>query len=241
MSFLIFRPQAKCLASVQAFEKAGIDAIACGLIDTQLDQLAIQALPQKISQVVAETLIIVTSTVAAEQCVLYQALWPTQIQFFAVGQSTADILTHAGLTVIVPSEARSEGLLSLPQLTKVTNKQIIIVKGYGGRELLAETLSERGAIVREWALYKRVSLPNPFCTRQWHTEQIQCIIATSGEVIDAAFKHYAANWLKTKLWIVVSQRTAEIAQQHGITQIHISDNASDQALIHSAKRTLEGF
>jgi len=29
---------------------------------------------------------------------------------FAVGQSTADILTHAGLNAIVPIEARSEGL-----------------------------------------------------------------------------------------------------------------------------------
>lgn len=238
MSFLIFRPQAKCLSSVHAFEKEGLDAIACGLIDTELDTQALAQLPQKIAQLGSASLIIVTSTVAAEQCVKFKALWPVQVQFYAVGESSANILRIAGLTAIVPAEARSEGLLALPQLHNVAGKSVTIIKGFGGRELLAETLSSRGANVDEWPLYKRVSLSSPFCTRQWHTEQIQCIIATSGEVIDAAFNCYAAHWLKTKLWIVVSQRTADIATEYGITQIQISDSASDNALIHSAKRTL---
>lgn len=238
MSFLLFRPQTKCFSSAQAFEKAGLDAVVCGLIDTVLDANAIKALAPKISQLNAATLVIVTSTVAAEQCAKFNTLWPLKTQFFAVGDSTATILKQAGFSTMVPREARSEGLLALPELTTVKNQQVIIVKGFGGRELLAETLCARGAQVTEWDLYSRVELPQPFCTRQWHTEQIQCIIATSGEVIAAAFNHYAAAWLKTRLWIVVSQRTAEIALQHGIKKIQISDSASDQALIASARRAL---
>ncbi|MDP5029669.1 uroporphyrinogen-III synthase [Paraglaciecola sp.] len=235
MSFLIFRPQAKCVSSAQAFANEGLNAVACGLIDTELDEQALAALPHHIAQLSTQSLVIVTSTVAAEQCVLFKSMWPSQVQFFAVGQSTADILNQAGLTAIVPTEARSEGLLALPMLNDVADKTVIIIKGFGGRELLADTLTLRGAKVREWALYKRVALAKPFCTRQWHHEQIQCIIATSGEVIAAAFNHYAASWLQTKLWIVVSERTADIAYQFGITQVQISDSASDQALIKSAK------
>jgi uroporphyrinogen-III synthase len=235
VSFLLLRPQAKCHSSVAAFTAAGLHAVACGLIDTQLSAQAIAALPQKISLLDADSLIIVTSTVAAQQCLALHALWPTGLQFFAVGQSTAEILQQANFNTLVPADARSEGLLGLAQLADVTGKKVVIIKGYGGRELLADTLTARGAQVSEWELYKRVNVLQPLNTHQWRTEQIQCIIATSGEVIAAAFKAFSASWLQTKLWIVVSQRTADIARQHGVTQIKISENASDQALITSAK------
>ena len=62
------------------------------------------------------------------------------------------------------------------------------------------------------------------------------LMATSGEVIDAAFNYFEASWLKTVNWIVVSQRTAEIASRLGVTQIDISRDASDQALIQCAQQ-----
>ena len=238
MSFLLLRPQAKCHSSAEAFKEAGLDAVACGLIDTQLNPQAIAALPQKITNLPTDALLIVTSTVAAQQCAKLHSLWPAGLQFFAVGQSTAEILRQASFATIVPDEARSEGLLALPQLTDVEGKPIIIVKGFGGRELLADTLSDRGAAVSEWELYLRVEVDQPLYTRPWQAEQIQCIIATSGEVIAAAFKTFSASWLKTKLWLVVSQRTADIATQYGVSQIKVSDNASDEALINSAKQIL---
>jgi uroporphyrinogen-III synthase len=236
VSFLLLRPQAKCHSSVAAFKAAGLDAVACGLIDTQLSSEDIAALPQKIASLSTDSLIIVTSTVAAQQCLDFREVWPVGLQFFAVGQSTADILQQANFDTIVPVDARSEGLLGLVQLADVTDKKIVIIKGFGGRELLADTLTSRGGQVSEWELYKRVDVVEPLNTHQWRAEQIQCIIATSGEVISAAFKAFSASWLKTKLWIVVSQRTADIAKQYGITQIEISENASDQALITSAKQ-----
>lgn len=238
MSFLILRPQAKCQSSADAFAQAGLNAVACGLIDTQLDQQALNDLPAKVAALAAHSLVIVTSTVAAEQCVLLKSQWPATVAFFAVGQSSADILAKANLPATVPLEARSEGLLALPQLQDITNQSVVIIKGYGGRELLADTLRARGALVSEWELYQRVFIHSYLSTRQWQTEQIQCIIATSGEVISAAFKTFSADWLKTKLWIVVSERTADITARFGVQmkQISISQNASDQALIDSATR-----
>jgi uroporphyrinogen-III synthase len=239
VTFLLLRPQAKCQASAEAFKQANISAVACGLIDTVIDNDAISQLPAKVagllSHDVKHVYVIVTSTVAAEQCVLMKSQWPESITFFAVGASTGHILQKAGLAVVVPQEARTEGLLNLTQLNHVDNQNIIIMKGFGGRELLHDTLVSRGAEVAQWEVYKRVKLNSPVSTQDWHPVQIRCIIATSGEVIQAAFEYFEASWLKSLNWIVVSQRTAEIASKLGVTKIDISLDASDQALIQCAQ------
>ena len=236
MTFLLLRPQAKCQASAQAFKQANLSAVACGLIDTVLDDEAISQLPSKIASLSSNVYVIVTSTVAAQQCVLMTNQWPNNVCFFAVGASTGDILQKAGFTVVVPQEARTEGLLALPQLNHIVNQRIVIMKGGGGRELLNDSLVIRGAKVTEWEVYKRVKLDSPVSTQDWREEQIRCIIATSGEVIEAAFDFFDAGWLKTLNWIVVSQRTADIASKLGVTQIDISRDASDQALIQCAQQ-----
>lgn len=239
MTFLLLRPQAKCQASAFAFNQAGLSTVACGLIDTVLDTNAISQLPAKIGSLSnhneTQIYVIVTSTVAAQQCVLMKNQWPQNACFFAVGASTGEILTNAGYAVVVPQEARTEGLLALPQLNQVTDQHIVIMKGFGGRELLHDTLVNRGAKVAEWELYKRVSIQAPVSTQDWREEQISCIIATSGEVIQSAFHFFEMDWLKTLNWIVVSQRTADIASELGVTHINISRDASDQALIQCAQ------
>jgi uroporphyrinogen-III synthase len=240
VTFLLLRPQAKCQASAQAFSQAGLSAVACGLIDTVVDEEAIGQLPAKIADLrnheEKNIYVIVTSTVAAQQCVLMKNQWPRNVCFFAVGASTGHILHIAGLEVVVPKEPRTEGLLALPQLTQVVNQSVIIMKGFGGRELLRDVLISRGAKVAEWEVYKRVKLDSPVFTQDWRAKQIRCIIATSGEVIQAAFEYFEASWLKTLNWIVVSQRTADIASKLGVTQVDISRDASDQALIQCAQQ-----
>lgn len=240
MTFLLLRPQAKCQASAQAFKLANLSAVACGLIDTVLDDDAIKQLPAKIAKLhhhaTKDVYVIVTSTMAAQQCVLMKNQWPKNLCFFAVGASTGQILQKAGFVVTVPMEARTEGLLSLNGLNHVVDQVIVIMKGFGGRELLYDTLSSRGAKVEEWEVYKRVKLDAPISTQDWRGTQIRCIIATSGEVIQAAFDYFEASWLKTLHWIVVSQRTADIASKLGVTQIDISRDASDQALIQCAQQ-----
>jgi uroporphyrinogen-III synthase len=242
VTFLLLRPQTKCQASVQAFEQANLSAVACGLIDTVVDIDAIGQLSVKIADLRSHNeeniYVIVTSTVAAEQCVLMKSQWPRSVCFFAVGASTGHILHLAGFEVIIPHEPRTEGLLALPQLTQVVDQSVIIMKGFGGRELLRDILISRGAKVAEWEVYKRIKLDSPVFTQDWHPTQIRCIIATSGEVIQAAFDYFEGSWLKTLNWIVVSQRTAEIASKLGITQIEISRDASDQTLIQCAQQFL---
>ncbi|MEX2517154.1 MAG: uroporphyrinogen-III synthase [Gammaproteobacteria bacterium] len=81
-------------------------------------------------------------------------------QVLAVGPATGRALQNAGVvTVTTPAEgADSEALLALPALQheRVREKQVAIVRGTGGRELLADTLQKRAAKPVFVEVYQRV-------------------------------------------------------------------------------------
>lgn len=75
--------------------------------------------------------------------------WPPTLPVFAPGPGTASALAGLGIEdVRIPGTTfDSEGLLALEALTHVRGKRIAIFRGNGGRELLAQTLADRGARV----------------------------------------------------------------------------------------------
>ena len=75
--------------------------------------------------------------------------WPKGLRAAAVGAATRHELERQGLAdVLVPQVgADSEALLALPALADVAGKRVLIFRGRGGREALAETLVARGAQV----------------------------------------------------------------------------------------------
>ncbi|MGI9219981.1 MAG: uroporphyrinogen-III synthase [Woeseiaceae bacterium] len=77
-----------------------------------------------------------------------------------VGPATAEAVTNAGRSVdISPYEGfDSEHLLQTAELFDVAGKHVRIIRGQDGRELLADTLRERGAKVDYLSVYER-SLP----------------------------------------------------------------------------------
>jgi uroporphyrinogen-III synthase len=82
---------------------------------------------------------------------------PESLRIAAVGQGSARDLRALGLHgIIAPTERfDSEGLLALPELQQVAGRKIMIFRGDGGRELLGDTLKERGASVEYVACYQR--------------------------------------------------------------------------------------
>lgn len=80
-------------------------------------------------------------------------------QVFAVGPGTAAALQAQGLAEASRPDrgSDSEALLALPQLSEeaVTGQRVVIVRGRGGRALLAETLQQRGAEVGYLEVYQR--------------------------------------------------------------------------------------
>lgn len=84
---------------------------------------------------------------------------PGQTRIAAVGRGTARALGEHGITVhaIPDKSSDSEGLLALAPFEAVRGRRILILKGRGGRPLLATELSRRGAEVVLGDLYRRVT------------------------------------------------------------------------------------
>jgi uroporphyrinogen-III synthase len=85
--------------------------------------------------------------------------WPASLRAAAIGPSTVRELAAQGVADVICPVGRfdSEALLELPQFTAaaLNGKKILLVRGDGGRELLAQTLRERGAQVDAVSCYRR--------------------------------------------------------------------------------------
>ncbi|MBS0321037.1 MAG: uroporphyrinogen-III synthase [Proteobacteria bacterium] len=85
--------------------------------------------------------------------------WPGGVPAYAPGRATAAELIDAGIAdARYPKGSQdSEGLLALPELAAVGGKRFLVLRGDGGRELLAATLRERGATVDVVGCYRRIA------------------------------------------------------------------------------------
>lgn len=80
--------------------------------------------------------------------------------FVAVGHATKQALAEFGIHAVVPTVQSNEGMLQLPVLQNLNEKdRVLIWRGVGGRRLVDETLSAKGIDVQGIALYQRQ--PNP--------------------------------------------------------------------------------
>jgi uroporphyrinogen-III synthase len=116
------------------------------------------------------------------------ASWPSHLVALAPGPGTASALAAVGIgQVRIPATTMdSEGLLALPELADVAGKRIVIYRGSGGRELLGETLSERGAQVDYVECYRRAKPQGDFATMAaaWRAGEIEALMLTSSEGLD---------------------------------------------------------
>ncbi|MFT5161880.1 MAG: uroporphyrinogen-III synthase [Alteromonadaceae bacterium] len=170
-------------------------------------------------------------------------------ELICVGQSTADRLqVWTNKKVLIPVLETSEGLLALEllQSEQVKGKNIVIVRGVGGRELLAEQLQSRGAHVTYWQLYQRLTIDSQGeqWFAQWQLQKINCIVITSAQILDVVLTSLPAeakDWLQGIIWVVASQRIGEAAQQWGIAANKIinANGAGDSAVVAQIKQLIE--
>jgi uroporphyrinogen-III synthase len=158
----------------------------------------------------------------------------------AVGDATARALRSHGFAPIVPADrADSEGLLDLPALQRVAGWRVLIVRGEGGRALLAETLTARGAAVAHAVVYRRAIPavdPAPLLA-DWQG-QVQAIVATSNDGLDNLLALLGPDGTRKALptpLLVVSERMAGHARRHGFTRVLVAGGASDDAVVRTLR------
>src|SRR5690606_18073827 len=112
---------------------------------------------------------------------------PSHLQFAAIGPVTAAELANFGVTNVLMPQDRfdSEALLSLPELQDMAGKRCMIVRGVGGRELIANTLTQRGAEVTFAECNQRFNRQNDAGQLQalWQNKALDAIVVTSSEAM----------------------------------------------------------
>lgn len=151
---------------------------------------------------------------------------------FAVGRATADALRAEGIESRVPEAGEStEGLLALPELREVSGSRIVIVRGEGGREKLAEELEARAAQVECLDVYRRVR-NHP---RMMDLQDADTVVIGSGDGVRALADLVAMDGRGELNLIVPSKRVADVALELGFATLSISDGSSDEAVISCLK------
>lgn len=232
---LVVRPAAQANQLVQMLRQLGHAPLCCPLLETRPGC----DLPHLGDMLREADLVIAVSMHAvhfAHHFLLQTGqTWP-HIDYFAVGQASADAFAEAGIQALCPADPRSEGLLALPALQGVSGRRVLILRGNDGRDLIARTLASRGALVHYCATYDRhyPDLDGDALTRHWQAAGLDSLLITSGELLQrllALVPGPQHPWLYDRLLVVPSPRVAEMAEGAGFTRIVIAQGASNQALV----------
>ena len=163
--------------------------------------------------------------------------FPTESRIAAIGEGTARELARFGIAdVLLPKEHfDSEGLLSLSEFTDLRGKSIVIFRGEGGRELLGETLAERGARIEYAQCYRRLrpAGDSQQLLRAWGRGEIHAIMVTSAEGLRNLFEIVGTlgrPWLRKTPLFVPHERIAAVARDLGIADVVVTD-PGDEGLV----------
>lgn len=168
---------------------------------------------------------------------------PGKLKFAAIGPKTAADLAEFGIQNTLTPQDRfdSEALLALPEMQQVKNQKVLIFRGIGGREVLAETLKQRGAIVEFAESYQRINPQKDLNTLEELTKQhkLDAIVVTSSEAMRYLLDMGKdATWLKNIKLCVNHARIAEEAYALGF-RAFVAETSGDEAMLNCLANALK--
>ena len=168
------------------------------------------------------------------------------LKIAAVGKKTALSLHNNGLTVdYFPDKLfNSEALLALDAMQLVKNQHIIIFRGEGGRDLLRDTLRQRGASVTYRNVYaRRCPADNIGLLKQhYHQQKLDIIVLTSGESLQHLLR-LANNeeWISHVPLLVGSKRIKQQFQQQFAGKLWVAPDPSDETIFHTLQTRMDSY
>ncbi|MDF1762590.1 MAG: uroporphyrinogen-III synthase [Oleibacter sp.] len=248
---VVTRPHAHAEELLEALRAMGLEARHHPLIDLQpfKDDGSTPAEAQQIRQLTLDIdrfrAVIAISQNAAE-CGLYwlDRYWPQfpiDIDWYAVGPTTAYVLEDAGLAVQQPLEQfDSEGVLALPglQSDQIDGEKVLIWRGVGGRETLATELRKRGAEVVYCELYRRDQVDCSADDWQRTLAGKPLLLLSSGQALDIIEQQVGILSEQISGIIVPSERVAEKARAAGYRKVMVAASARNEDTLHSLRQWL---
>ncbi|MFO1505697.1 MAG: uroporphyrinogen-III synthase [Lysobacterales bacterium] len=157
----------------------------------------------------------------------------------APGAATVRALHRRGIDARCPVRFDSEGLLELPELKAVRGKRVVLIGAPGGRDVLANALRGRGAVVTFAVVYQRCA---PRLTRR-HADALADAPSPWITLLSsaAALAHLAGvlpaglvqRW-RGQAMVVSSERLAAIVHAAGFRSVAVAASAAPAALLATA-------
>ena len=124
----------------------------------------------------------------------------------------------------------------------VRGLRVVIFRGDGGRELLGETLTTRGAAVEYAVCYRRAKPTFDVAPllEAWARHGVVAVIVTSSEGLRYFCERIGAAgqaWLRTTPVVVPHPRIAATAHELGLTCV-VESEAGDEALVRTVLRQI---
>ena len=247
LTVVVTRPAHQAQGLCEKIAAAGGEAIAYPVIEIQ-PPTDIKKLQTQLTGLANFDLAIFVSANAVLEIAKYLDLhkaWPENLPIACVGQATARSLKQQGrqADIIAPPPHNSETLLTTTEFQNVQGKRVIIFRGEGGRELLAETLHERGAQVDYAECYRR-GIPTVNIAplqNAWQENKALVFVVTSNEGLQNLYtmlqKQVARKLLKSRL-VVVSERAVQLAEEFGFTHKALCATAASEEAILEALQSL---
>jgi uroporphyrinogen-III synthase len=223
------RPEGAAVSLNQAIEAA--DGIAMTLPGLQIKAHESDWLSPILPLTQAEQAIFISPNAATycfERLRRCQIAWPATVRVSAIGNATASTLKKVGVYVdYVPDIATSEHLVQLNNFQDIQHQTIFLFKGGNGREIITDTLLEKGANLISVSVYgtEKPTITPGYINFLWKNDAIDTILFTSLQAMQNIITFFTGEslvWLCNKPCIVISERLANEAKQLGMKRIIIS-------------------
>ena len=164
--------------------------------------------------------------------------FPAALAVAAVGPGTARELARLGLTgAAAPAgPGDSESLLALRELAQPQGRRVLIFRGDGGRELLADELTARGALVEHATCYRRArpDLDAQPLLAAWADGMLAAFTVTSSEGLRNLSEMVgpAGRALLARTPVFVTHpRIGQTAQKLGLSAVFVTAEPGDEGLV----------
>ena len=220
-AILITRPDTQNSAELQACAAAGWQAVPFSPIRIEADVAALQALPQKLATAAAVFWVSPSAVAAAAPYVDFS----DGLMHITVGQGSAKALAaYCPQPIHAPATGNdSEAVLQLDIWQRLPRgAEIVIIRGHGGREFLAQALRQCGFVVRMAEVYFR--RPQALDWALFAETQPQAAYVSSSEIARGLFAQVPpelAQNLKTLLYFTHHERIAATLRAAGAENIRV--------------------
>jgi uroporphyrinogen-III synthase len=164
--------------------------------------------------------------------------WPSTLRLGVIGKGTSQALQNHNFEVSINpgGSFNSEGLLEAPELQHMDGLRVLVLRGQEGRNLLGDTLRQRGAQIEYREVYRRVlpEYPAGYFADLTRDHFPDIAVFTSAEGLRNCFQLIApdaAERLRDIPWLLISDRMRETAVDLGHNaSIVIASRASDEGI-----------